>query len=267
MIELFYRVFQHLLPRSKTWKLKLSKRLGQLFAGLSYLPDDLRNYADDVYFDIFPQTTRELAEWEEEWGLVAGNLTEQQRRDRIQGLWSFLGGQSPRYIEETLQVAGFDVYVHEWWDEITDLTRNPFVYLRDSTGRRTFFIVCSDDYGVSEGVCGNANAICGYSADPIGYPLVNKILTAYIGYICCLQANAVCGNANAVCGANNGFKYGRKSYIIPTDPDYWPYFVYIAGETFADAAEVEADRRDEFETLLMRICPTHQWIGVIVNYI
>lgn len=263
----FFKVFQHLLPRSRAWKLSPGKTLTKLFEALAALPDNFKVYIDLIFLDIFPLTTREVDQWSTQFGYPDSLLTEDEKRSRLAAAWNSLGGQSPRYIQDTLQAAGFDVYVHEWWVPNTHTPRNPLTVLHDTSGRRNFYIICSDDYGTALGVCGYAGAVCGSSPDPLGYPLVNKLLTAYLAYIDCLNVNAICGNANAVCGASYGFKYNTRKYIIPSESIYWHYFVYIGGENYPDLATVDAGRRDEFETLLLKICPNHLWIGVLVNYV
>jgi len=173
------------------------------------------------------------------------------------------GGQSPRYIQDTLRNAGFDVYVHEWWEPGTKNVRNPLLVLNDGNSSQAYLSVC----GNAQAVCGNMNAVAGATNDPKGYPLVNKIFTAFEGIICAGYSSAVCGNSEAVAGANFGFMFSRKGYIIPTDPDKWPYFWYVGGENYPDLAQVPSARRDEFEDLMLKIAPQQHWIGVLVEYV
>jgi hypothetical protein len=63
------------------------------------------------------------------------------------------------------------------------------------------------------------------------------------------------------------FNFGNKQYNITTDPDTWPYYLYIGGETFGDLAQIPESRRTEFETLCLKICPNQQWIGALVEYV
>ncbi len=112
---MFLRIFKHVMPRAKAWRITIDKKLRQFFQGLTGLGEDARAHIDEVWLDIFPQTTRDLSSWEQQWGLPTTTLTDQERRDRLDGAWKALGGQSPAYLQETLRVAGFDVYVHEWW--------------------------------------------------------------------------------------------------------------------------------------------------------
>ena len=326
-MSLFFRVYEHLLPKARAFHTFSGKRLTQLFEGLVSLPEDARKYFDDVYLDVFPQTTRELDAWEEQFGLPDTGLTEQQRRDRVEAAWKALGGQDPRYIQDTLQAAGFDVYVHEWWDpdnifhpgyemcagatnavagnpnaiagagETPDVIRSPVAraprtYLSDALTEQGFNIsagaasavarakVLDTEGGiVADGVnavSGNDNAVAGLSSytypsvagsriSPAGYPLVNILTEATDGVIGAGQLQAVAGGMFAIAGASQRGET-RRDYPIPDGAQYWPYFLYIGGENFPEVATVPANRKLEFETLCLSICPTQQWLGILVTY-
>ena len=113
------------------------KQLTEFFEGLITLPENIRIYIDSIWDDISPSTTRQLTEWENQFGLPNTVTDEQERRDRLDARWKALGGQSPRYIQDTLQAAGFDVYIHEWWElprTEPPVVRNPLLVLNDGTG-------------------------------------------------------------------------------------------------------------------------------------
>ena len=251
-MELFFRLFVHLLPTGRAWRITIQKTLRAFFEALATaLGAPVKTEADLTFLDNFPQTTRNLAEYEAQFGLEAGNLTEQQRRDRLAAVWRATGGgQSPRYLQDVLQSAGFDVYVHEFWvpssrpavgvDSVATV-RNPLTYLRAS-------YLGADEVGK-------------------GYPLVNKLSNftrVYLGQ--CGNANAQCGNAAIQCGNSSGTTEVFRDYTIPNDATVWPFFMYVGGETFGDLASVEMSRRDEFEELCLRICPEHLWLGILVQY-
>ena len=261
---MFFRIFQHLLPNARAWRLTIDKQLRQFFEGLAGTGSDVKNFIDNIWRDISPETTRELAAWEAQFGLPNTLTDEQARRDRIDGEWKALGGQSPRYIQDTLQAAGFDVYIHEWWQLpiVGDpVPRNPLTYLNDGASPVQYKAVA----GATKAICGNPVAICGASFQPTGYPLVNKIISPRVGSIVAGATKAICGNP--VAQANNLItSYAQKIYLIPNDVTKWPYFLYIGGQNFPDHANVAPSRRNEFETLCLKICPTQQWIGILVDY-
>lgn len=267
-------IFKHLLPNARAWRITIDKTLRQFFEGLTGLGEDAKEFYDLVWLDICPQDTRELSAWENQFGLLDYNLTEQQRRDRLEATWKALGGQSPRYIQDTLQASGFDVYVHEFFEpsvahptggsvngDESPVTRNPFDYLDDGTGGLPFLMFD----GAPDAQDGDADAQDGSTATPAGYPLVNKILEASDEIIGDGSATMQDGEAQAQDGGILTI-YSQKQYIIPADPTKYPYFLYIGGATFPDQANVQVSRRDEFEGLCLKICPNEQWLGVLVNY-
>lgn len=270
---MFLRIFKHLLPNARAWRITVDKKLRQFFAGLSGVGEDVKTSFDNIWLDIFPETTRELSAWEQQFGLRDTGLTEQQRRDRLAAAWKALGGQGPKYIQDTLQANGFDVYVHEWWEPGTEpapgvkqcvTPRNPIMYLRREFTGVTLRVEC----GEATAQCGEPFAEAGNSLSPRGYPLVNKIFETVPDILpLCGEELAECGEPEALCGNYFTFREQLKEYIVPNDPAKWPYFLYIGGETFGDIAQVDPKRKDEFEALCLKICPAQQWLGILVEYV
>jgi len=270
---IFLRVFKHLLPRARAWRITVDKKLRQFFAGLSGVGKDVKTFFDGVWLDIFPETTGELDAWEQQFGLRSTGLTEAQRRDRLGASWKALGGQDPKYIQDTLQANGFDVYVHEWWEPGTEpapgvhgsaTPRNPLMWLRREFTGVSLLVEC----GEPNALCGESFAQAGNSLSPAGYPLVNKIYISEPDLITlCGEPAAEAGEPEAICGNYFTFRFRFKEYIVPRDPDKWPYFLYIGGETFGTLAQVDPKRKDEFEALCLKICPAQQWLGILVEYI
>lgn len=223
---------KHLLPRARAWSLTVDKQLRQFFEGLAPLGDDVREYLDDVWLDIFPQTTRELDGWESQFALLPAALTEQERRDRVAAAWKAVGGQSPRYIQDTLQGAGFAVYLHEWWVPGSE----PAVGVKQCVAPRSPLTVLASltpQCGEVLAQCGENFAQCGNIVGATGYALVNR----------------------------------PGPLKVPTsDTTKWPYFLYIGGEVYGDTAVVPVERQEEFEALCLKICPAQQWLGIIVQY-
>lgn len=262
---MFLRLFKHLLPNAKAWRLTVDKQLRQFFDGLSGLGSDIRTYFDLIYLDLFPETTRDISGWEQQFGLANTLTIEQERRDRLTATWQAVGGQSPRYIQNTLQAAGFNVYVHEWWQLPvvgSPVPRNPLLYLDDGSGG--FTLLMND--GAADTQDGDANSQDGSTGGPTGFPLVNKIFESSLSSI---GDGATNMNDGAVDAQDGGATtdYALKIYPIPTDPTKWPYFLYIGGQTFPGHAIVQTSRKNEFETLCQKICPTQQWLGMLITYV
>lgn len=261
-------VFKHVLPKARAWRIIIDKALRQFFDGLTDLPEDIRSFYDFIYLDLFPQTTRFLSFWETQFAQPDTGLTEQERRDRMDAAWKALGGQSPRYIQDTLQNAGFDVYVHEWWEPASEpnvgvqacaTARNPNLYL--SGGSTGAGLLMFD--GGADSQDGDSVSQDGSTMSPVGYPLVNKVLVQ--GFIGDGNAEMQDGDPDAQDGRIVS-EFAFQTFLIPSDPDKWRYFLYIGGQTFPDQASVPTSRRDEFEDLCLKICPTQAWLGILVTY-
>lgn len=228
---LFFRQLQHLLPRATAWRVTADKTLRKFLEGLTRLPSDIREFVDEVHADRLPGTTRELAEWEAQFGLLA-NGDQSTRRASLAAAWSAQGGQSPRYIQDTLQAAGFDLYVHEWW-EPGPVARDP----RDYTNQPLLSThQCSALADQPQ---------CSALADQ---PQCDRFLQNDVGYLVNRTLTDVAPPP------------------VPDDSAKWPYFIYVGGETFPDVALVLASRRADLERLLLKICPTHNWIVTLVEY-
>ncbi len=270
----FLRLYQHLLPDGRAWRTTVNKRLRQFLEGLTVVPEGVKQSADSVWEDLLPETTDELDEWERQFGLPGNVVTEEARRLRLAATWrSLVGGQSPRYIQDTLRASGFDVYVHEWWQPSTPPTpgsfgnptpRNPLLVLRKEFTDLALLVECGEVLAQ----CGEALAEAGESLTPRGYPLVNIVVQTVPDLLpLCGEALAEAGEESAICGNYFTFKDEQKNYIVPSDPEKWPYFLYIGAQDYGDLARVDPKRRDEFEALCLKICPAQQWLGVLVEYV
>jgi hypothetical protein len=221
----FFRQFQHLLPQAAAWRITVNKTLRRFFEGLAGTASDARDFVDGVYDQVFPDTTDELTQWENQFGLITATL-EADRRANIAAAWQETGGQSPRYIQDTLQAAGFEVFVHEWWSS------GPPYVARDPRDYTEQPLIGSTQCGEALALCGEPDAQC------------NRFLQNSPGYFVNLNWTDVAPPP------------------VPDDPAFWPYFLYIGGETFPDPVFIDADRRDEFERLIQKIKPAQQWIVV-----
>lgn len=269
---MFLRIFKHLLPNGRAWRLTVEKTLRRFFEGLAGSAESVRSFVDRVWLDLFPQSTRDLSAWEQQWGLRGVGLTEQQRRDRLAAAWRAQGGQDPRYIQDTLQANGFDVYIHEWWEPGSEpalgvqacaTPRNPLLYLRRDSSGRPILVECGELFAE----CGEPSAEAGNSLSPSGYPLVNRVFPTVAGYVTLAgEPFMECGEPSAESGDYDAFEIRELNYVIPNDPEKWPYFLYIGGETFGELAVVDPKRRQEFEELCLKICPLQQWVGILVSY-
>ncbi len=255
-MSLFFRAFQHLLPDALAWRIRRGvtgwtigdgsligdpglliggavggRDIDKFFNGLADFLSQPRDFIDEVYRDLFAASTRELDEWELQFGLTRA-VQEADRRANVDAAWKSRGGQSPRYLQDVVRAAGFDVYIHDWWSSgpAPYVAHDPRIY----TNVPTFGTV---QCGEPLALCGDPDALCDiFLANEPGY-LVNSNLTPY------------------------------APPPVPSDPDTWPFFIYWGGATFGVVADVDLARRQEFERLLLKLCPAHCWIVTLVNYV
>jgi len=264
-MSLYFRIFQHLFPRSHAWRMIVDRFLRKFFVGLGPFQETYRQHADQIFEDIDPPLTRELDAWETQFQLT-GVGTDTERRQALDAAWKAQGGQSPGYLQNILRTAGFDVYVHEWWDYDgpTRNTRDPRLYLG------SIVPAAGAVFGEPECVFGESEFVFGNGNSAIGYVLVNK--GPGVSYLkptpaaCFGEPECVFGELDFVFGETSGLRFVPKEYPIPGDPATWPYFVYVAGENFPCEGTVSAERRIEFERTILKYFPDQLWIGVIVNY-
>jgi uncharacterized protein YmfQ (DUF2313 family) len=255
---LFLRQFEHLLPSGRAWRLTVGKTLRKFFEGLAAgAPPAARAFIDSVYLDLLPDTTRELPEWERQFGIfVAATDTEAQRRQRIDAEWKATGGQSPHYLQTILQAAGFEVFVHEWWKDAASFQQ----------------VACGEPLAQ----CGEPRALASdrnfrrFVHDPRDYteqPLV--------GTVQCGEPLAACGEPSALA---NAFLANEPGYLVnlnltpqappavPSAPQTWPFFLYVGGETFPERAFVPRERRADFERLVLKLRPAQQWVVTLIDF-
>jgi hypothetical protein len=229
---LFLRVIQHLLPDAAAWRIVTQKVLRKFFSGLAAgVPSDAKIFIDNVYADLRPLTTEALASWEDQFGYEAAS-SDPERRSQLASAWLAQGGQSPRYMQEdVLQAAGFDVYVHDWWDPPGTAPRS----VRDPRAYTNVPLIGTMQCGEDWAQCDEFEAQCDeFLANDPKY-LVNENLTPV------------------------------APPLIPSDPLRWRHFIYIGGATFPDLATIPSGRRTEFERLVLKYRPTNKWVVLLIS--
>jgi len=260
----FLNIFKHLLPRSEAWKITIDKTLREFFEGLTTFPNTIRSQFDEIWSEIWPDrcSTDSLTKWEENHGLYPPPdlIGTQGRRNRVAQAWKSLGGQDPTYLQEVFQGHGFDVYVHEWWQSGTDppVAHNPNALLVGTKVECGEPVVeCGEGYECGDFLTQVTNT---------GW-LVNKLYRIGKNYTqLCGEPGVECGEPAVECGEFDGYVNTPYDWPLPNDEDQYPYFIYIGDQTFGDRAEIREERRDEFETLVLKYCPTEQWIGLFIEW-
>lgn len=242
---MWLRIFQHLLPDATAWRIVVQKTLRSFFEGLTGAPEAARQFADDVHNDLFPESTRELAAWEAQFGITPGSNDDATRRANLAGAWRAQGGQSPRYLQDVMQAAGFDVYLHEWWSS------GPPYVARDPRDYTVQPLIGSNQCRPTTGAPAGAPRRCRAKAPLSAHDpwRCNRWLANEVFYLVNLNLTR------------------EAPPPVSDDADTWPLWIYWASPDINVHAEVPAERRAEFERLLLKICPAHCWLGVGIDFV
>lgn len=260
----FFAQLKHLLPDSLAWRprdvtrqweigedheigdpgllvggaLGAGHRLWQFVKGLGEEPENVKTFADEVYGDAFPTTTRDLEEWERQFG-IEPNPSEAVRRLAVAAEWAATGGQSPEYLQGVVQAAGFNLWLHEWWSS------GPPYVARDPRSYTQLALIGTYQCRPSS----DTNQVQCRPRSFAGQPQCNAFMVRDPGYIV------------------NRDLTPRAPPPIPDDATKFPYFLYWGAEVFPNHASVPSDRKDELERLLLKICPAQQWLVMLVDYV
>jgi len=113
----FYTVIKKLLPKGLAFFLKDGTQHQQFIEALGMEPERIKIFFDKVRDSGIPDgnlPTEALPDWETFLGLQQNSsLSDAEKNERIKGKYTAQGGQGPDYLEETLQAAGYPVYVVE----------------------------------------------------------------------------------------------------------------------------------------------------------
>jgi len=238
-MTIYFRMIQHLVPRARAWLLVMDAQFRQFMVGLSSISQDARLFFDAMWDDLQPSTTNQLDLWNDQWGLPETGLSTADQRTRLDAAWKKLGGQSPDYIETTLQANGFNVFVHEFWG------------------------------------AGAAPAVPYVAPTPVAAPgglvdadlLVNMIRTVSVEGLGAGDDDMEAGEDEAEAGNFFGITFGEVEYTVPVTAEENAYMLYISAAAFPARATVDVDRKQEFKILLRSICPQQQWLGLLVTYV
>lgn len=256
-----FTTLKHLFPRALAWRMPWNGFLRKYIDGLSETPKDVKDFADNVYLDMFPQTTRELELWEQQFNLVASG-TEQNRRDNLAVRWVAQGGQGKDYLESVIHAAGFtDVFLHEWWTPTGGggfTTKNPNLYI---TGAADVYF---NQTGRVRSQFGRTKSeFSGIFTIPLLY--INQFgrVRSQFGRPKA-QFNPDSPNAGGSLLVNKG---PDIDYPVPQNLDDFREMLYVGAETFPNFANIPVAQRDQFERLLLRYLPYSNWIGLLINYV
>jgi len=113
----FLPTIKRLLPKGKAFKLFFGSTPEKIMKANALQAGRMKDFFDNVRDAGIPNgklPVEALPDWEEFLALQGNSaLSSQERNDRINGKYTAQGGQGPDYIQDTLQAAGYPVYLQE----------------------------------------------------------------------------------------------------------------------------------------------------------
>ena len=144
----FFDAIKLLFPRSRAFNLTIDSDKRKLIKAIAVLPEDIRHEMEQVYFDMFPETSRCIDDWEKGFAVVFSSKELEKQRSVIAALWRINnGGQSAVFLESMLRNIDANILVVENTPVSNPRQRNV-----------THVAVCGNEILC----CQNQKAVCGY---------------------------------------------------------------------------------------------------------
>jgi hypothetical protein len=238
------RVVGFLLPKSRAFRIDVpGKKLYGFATGIGAVLKIVHDFLSEIFLDLIPRTTTKALLWSQHFGYPQAVSS-----TALEAEWADGGGQSPETIQNRLQAAGFNVWVHEWWQAgVSPVTaRNPIPYID---------------------VLYSIDATHFQSGSNL---LVNRQEEALKNYAVQCGDGTQCepyrGDGEDVqCGEWNGLFLYERGYVVEDDADLYPFYWYVCGETWPDAAFVSDSQLDELKRLIYKFKPIHTRVVLIVD--
>lgn len=260
MPSLARRLINSIWPNGSAWN--PSGSLDKFLDGLS---DSIGTVIKDssALKDIRrPRETSALDELEIDFGIVPdGSLTEDVRRER---LFAKVNGSESSgaidAIEREIATSGFS--------GISVYDNSPAV------DPRLFSEVYEMVAGGGNAYAGDADAYAArYDYDVIVNGRIEAAAEIY--EMVAGGENAYAGDADAYAGVI-GITNIEYNYVPPIDSRNWPFMFFVGGSAVVDGSgrilsispvDVPANRKEEIESLVLRLKPIHAWAILVINYV
>lgn len=147
-MSVFFDAIKLLFPRSRAFNFTINSDKRKLIKAIAVLPEDIRHEMEQVYFDMFPETSRCIEDWEKVFAVVFSSKELAKQRNVLAALWRInKGGQSAVFLESMLRNIDANILVVE---------NTPVSNPRQRS--ITNVAVC----GNKTLCCKNVKAVCGY---------------------------------------------------------------------------------------------------------
>lgn len=147
-MSVFFDAIKLLFPRSRAFNFTIDSDKRKLIKAIAVLPEDIRHEMEQVYFDMFPETSRCIEDWEKVFAVVFSSKELAKQRNVLAALWRInKGGQSAVFLESMLRNIDANILVVE--NTPVSNPRQRSITNVSVCGNKT---LC----------CKNVKAVCGY---------------------------------------------------------------------------------------------------------
>ena len=110
----FFDAIKLLFPRSGAFNFTIDNDKRKLIKAIAILPGDIRREMEQVYFDMFPDTSRCIDDWEKVFAVVFSSKELEKQRNVLAALWRInKGGQSAAFLQSMLRNIDTNILVVE----------------------------------------------------------------------------------------------------------------------------------------------------------
>lgn len=250
----FFKTLKIILPQGSAYNLPVDSQHRELMEALSKEPERICDFFNDVLVSGIPGIipSEALPDWEEFLALEKNDsLTNEERNERISGKLSAQGGQGPDYIQDTLQMAGYPLYVTENIPSISPSAKQYVATLGGIT--------------LGETTLGSfTNRIDPRSEKGLliaGPP----VYTSERVYNFTLGVHTL---GETTLGDYTGTFTKEIEPVIPAIPSRFIFVWFLTGPGgVGDFVDISSDKKNDLIKQILLIKPAHTWVLVQVNFI
>lgn len=251
-LDKILKLNRQLYPTGRAFNYPEGGDLDKFHKGIADSEVTAINDAFSILFQILPDnsnfTVIDASRWEERLGLINGSsLSLEDRKSAIIRKMNHPGNikarQSHDYLQDQLQLAGFDVYVYEnsslqTIEDVLSLNANFQQFGQSQFGTFQFGNVYSYYSNLFDSIQFGSSSFGTFQFGTSGFynnKVVNNIITELDVY------------------------FNEGSSLIST--------FFIGGPSLGDFANIDEARRDEFRQLILKIKPVQTVGYLLINYI
>lgn len=250
-IQPLIQLTEQLYPTGRAFNIHIGSFIRKMHLALNRSESRLNRNTLAILDGILPDndnfTVEDATLWEQRLGLITNDSVSLANRKlaiirKLNHPGTIRARQSAGFIESQLQLAGFDVYVH------------------DNTTLASIDSVLTSIGNISVSGLSNAGS---FNAGNVYTQFSNLFVILNSG-----SFNAGSSNSGQRNYKNKVANHIDKSLDITfSNQNIWIKTFFIGGENLGDFANIPTERKNEFRQLILRLKPTETVAYLLINYI